>query len=83
MSAPDTEELVAAVEALRRELARRPGPIATLGWQLARGLAFGLGTALGASLLVSVLGWWLARLEILPIVGEWAAEILRDIESRR
>jgi len=72
MSAPDTEELVVAVEALRRELARRPGPIMTLGWQFARGLAFGLGSVLGASLLVSVLGWWLGQLEI-----------LREIETRR
>jgi hypothetical protein len=83
MSAPDTDELVAAVEALRRELARRPGPVATLMWQFARGLAFGLGSVLGASLLVSVLGWWLAQLEILPIVGGWAAEILREIDTRR
>lgn len=48
--------------------------------QLGRGLAFGLGTALGASLLVSVMAWWLSQVEFVPILGEWATEILNHID---
>lgn len=50
-------------------------------YQFLRGLAFGLGTALGATVLVSILVWWLSQFEFLPIIGEWAAELVRQIES--
>ncbi|MDP7151646.1 MAG: DUF5665 domain-containing protein [Paracoccaceae bacterium] len=52
-----------------------------LGYQFLRGLAFGLGTVLGASVLVSLLVWWLSQFEFLPIIGEWAAELVKQIES--
>ena len=52
-------------------------------FNLARGLAFGLGTVLGASLLLSVLVWSLSQIEFLPIIGEWAAEIARQMEAQR
>jgi len=45
-----------------------------------RGLAFGLGTVLGASVLLSLLAWSLAQIEFMPIIGEWAAEVLRQME---
>lgn len=50
-----------------------------LSFQFARGLAFGLGTAIGASLLVSVIAWWLSQFEFVPILGEWATEILESM----
>lgn len=50
-------------------------------YQFLRGLAFGLGTALGATVLVSLLVWWLSQFEFLPIIGEWAAELVKQIES--
>jgi hypothetical protein len=46
-----------------------------------RGLAFGLGTVLGASVLLSALAWSLSQVEFLPIIGEWAAEIVRQMET--
>ncbi|MFY0595385.1 MAG: hypothetical protein JXQ85_03030 [Cognatishimia sp.] len=49
-------------------------------FQFARGLAFGLGTVLGASLLVSLLAWWVSQFEFLPLVGDWAAQIVKQIE---
>ncbi len=54
-----------------------------LAFQFVRGLAFGLGTVLGASLLVSVLAFFLGQIDFLPIIGEWAAEIARQIEEER
>ncbi|QBY01203.1 hypothetical protein E2K80_11085 [Rhodophyticola sp. CCM32] len=52
-------------------------------FNFARGLAFGLGTVLGASLLLSLLVWSLAQIEFLPIIGEWAAEIARLMAENR
>ena len=52
-------------------------------YQFLRGLAFGLGTALGATVLVSLLVWWLSQFEFLPIIGEWAAELVNEIENLR
>lgn len=49
-------------------------------FQFARGLAFGLGTVIGASLLVSLLAWWVSQFEFLPIVGDWASQIAKQIE---
>ena len=48
---------------------------------LFRGLALGLGTVIGASVLVSFLVYMLAQIEFLPIIGEWATEIARQIEG--
>lgn len=83
-------ELVRELAALRGELARLNGhrfvrvqnsPVRLLLFQFFRGLAFGLGTVLGASILVSMLALALSRIEFLPIIGEWAAEIARQMES--
>ena len=52
-------------------------------YQFLRGLAFGLGTARGATVLVSLLVWWLSQFEFLPIIGEWAAQLVNQIEDLR
>lgn len=52
-------------------------------FQFTRGLAFGLGSALGATILVSALTLWLSQIEFLPIIGDWAAQIVQQIESSR
>lgn len=49
-------------------------------FQLLRGLAFGLGSVLGASIIVSLLAWSVSQIEFLPIIGEWAAQIVQEIE---
>ncbi|MCD1626713.1 MAG: DUF5665 domain-containing protein [Paracoccaceae bacterium] len=54
-----------------------------IGFQFARGLAFGLGSVLGASILVSVLAWWLSQIEFLPIIGDWASRLASEIELPR
>jgi hypothetical protein len=83
----DNTELVA----LRRELQRlnnhRFIKIHNSWWRLVmfqfvRGLALGLGTVVGASILVSVVGFLLARIDFIPIIGEWAVEIARQIEIK-
>lgn len=52
-------------------------------FQFARGLAFGLGSVMGATILVSLLAWWVSQFEFLPLIGDWAAEIVDRIEESR
>jgi hypothetical protein len=84
--------LAAEIAALRAEVARlnahrfvrslnSPGRM--LAFTFARGLALGLGTVVGASILVSVSVYLLAQINFLPIIGDWAAQIAREIEEAR
>ena len=50
-------------------------------FSLLRGLAFGLGTVLGATILVYVLVLLLSQIEFIPIIGEWAARIIEQIQK--
>ena len=52
-----------------------------IGFNLLRGLAFGLGTVLGATILVSVLGLFLSNIDFIPIVGEWAVKIANQMKT--
>lgn len=85
-----SEQLEQEVAALRHEIARLNAhrfvrihntPMRLLAFNFARGLAFGLGTVLGASLLLSIAAWALAQIDFIPVIGEWAAIIAREIEA--
>lgn len=52
-----------------------------LFFRLLTGMAVGLGTVIGATLLLSVIVWMLSQIEFIPIIGEWSAELVRQIES--
>lgn len=52
-----------------------------LAFNLARGLAVGLGTVLGATVLLSVIIWALSQIEFLPIIGDWAAQISAQVRE--
>jgi len=52
-----------------------------LAFNFARGAAFALGTLLGASMILSALAWTISQIEFLPVIGEWGAEIMRQIEA--
>ncbi|GAB5438812.1 DUF5665 domain-containing protein [Falsiruegeria mediterranea] len=78
------------IRALREEIAkfnshrfvRVQNSIWLMLWQaLLRGMAVGLGTVVGASILVSVLVYMLSQIDFLPIVGDWAKEISKEIQS--
>jgi hypothetical protein len=47
-----------------------------------RGLAFGLGSVLGATVLVSVLVYFLSQIDFIPIIGDWAKELLPIISNQ-
>jgi len=80
------EELTAATKALAQEVERlqRWHPLAggvrhVLWRSFLRGMAFGLGQAVGAVLLVGILVWLLSQLEVVPVLGEWIARLLEAI----
>ena len=86
----DTTLLVAEMAQLKDEIARlnrhkfvsvHNSTTRMLVFQFARGLAFGFGTVIGATILVSVLSYLLSSVDFIPIIGEWAAEVLRIIDT--
>ena len=48
-----------------------------------RGLAFGLGSVIGATVLVSVLVYLLRGVDFIPIIGDWAKEVLSVITDQQ
>ncbi len=78
------------IAGLRRELEklnshkfiRVHNSIRRLMWyQFLRGLAMGLGTVVGATLLVSLLVFILSFVNFVPIIGEWANQIAEQIQD--
>jgi uncharacterized protein DUF5665 len=77
---PNSNPLAAEITALRHEVSavskRLSLPLPRmLGRQFLRGIAFGLGSVLGATIVVSGLIYILASIDFIPIIGEWAREI--------
>lgn len=78
------------ISALRREIERlndnrfvriQNSPWRLLGYRFMSGLFTGLGTVIGATLLVSMLVWWLQGINWIPVIGDWAAQIAARIEQ--
>ncbi|MEL6586555.1 MAG: DUF5665 domain-containing protein [Pseudomonadota bacterium] len=87
----EQDPLQQEVAALRREVAELNGHRwlrvhnsmpRLLVFQLFRGLAFGLGTVLGASALISILAWSLSQIDFIPIIGDWAVELIDLIQPQ-
>lgn len=85
------------MDRLEQEIARLNGQVEGLtqhwalrshtSWQRAllfnflRGLALGFGSVVGATLLVAALVYALSWVDFIPVVGEWAAEIVRIVQG--
>jgi len=52
-----------------------------LWFQFLRGIAFGLGSVVGATIVVSILLTLLAQVEFIPIIGEWTQQIIEEIKQ--
>lgn len=93
MAEPDPQDdLNSEIARLRAELARLNGhrfvrdmnSRPRMMWMsFLRGLAMGLGTVAGATLLVSVVAFLLSQVDWIPILGEWAGQIAEEIQSDR
>lgn len=89
MSNHEEDQMADEIAALRRELrtlnAHRFITVHNSLWRLfllrfVSGLFTGLGTVLGATVLVSLAVVWLQQIEWIPLVGDWAAGIASEIE---
>ena len=49
--------------------------------QLLKGMAFGLGSVLGASVIVTLTVYLLSQVEFIPIIGEWVKNIIQEIQK--
>lgn len=82
-SKPDPlSNLTAQVKSLneQRFFKLQNAPLRLLGFQFLRGIAFGLGSVIGATLVVSLLVYTLAQINFIPIIGDWAAQIADRIQ---
>lgn len=87
---PGDAPLVTEVQALRTEVHRlntqRYFRIESSLWQVAfwslvRGLAFGLGSVLGATILVAIMVKMLGSIDFIPVLGDWAQQIIDEIQT--
>lgn len=51
-----------------------------LFFQFMKGVSFGLGSVVGATIVVSILAFLLSHVEFVPILGEWVKAILQEIK---
>ena len=81
----DTRRLADAMEALAgHRFVRVHNSVLRLMWyQFLRGLAFGFGTVVGASVLVSVVVLLLSQVEVVPFIGDFATQIIEEIQTDR
>ncbi len=81
MSLSETEQLKQEIERLNNHkfLRVHDSYLKMMFYQLLRGISFGLGSVLGATILVSFVGFWLSKIEFVPLIGDYAAQIATEI----
>ena len=52
-----------------------------LWFHLLKGTAFGLGSVLGATVVLSSLVYVLSQIEFIPVIGDWISEIIKVVQS--
>ena len=89
MSSERFDTIGTELEALRAEVKRlneqryfriESSLMRVAGWSLVRGLAFGLGSALGATILLAFVVRMLGSIDFIPILGDWAQQIIQEIQ---
>ena len=53
-----------------------------LWFNLLKGVAFGLGSVLGATVVLSALVYLLSQIEFIPFIGEWVSAILEVVKTQ-
>lgn len=85
----DQEHLIEEITMLRREMQQlnrhrfikvHNSMPRLVAFQLYRGIAFGLGGVLGATVFLSITVWTLSQINFIPIIGDWATEIIEVIQ---
>lgn len=64
------------------KLIRTYNSIPRLLWfHLLKGVAFGLGSVLGATVVLSWLVYVLSQIEFIPVLGDWISEIIKVVQQ--
>ncbi|MEM9715399.1 MAG: DUF5665 domain-containing protein [Pseudomonadota bacterium] len=79
-----TERLAEAVEKLERSrFIQMHDRIWPLLWvNFLKGMAIGLGTVIGATVVLWMIVSILSQMDFIPILGEWAARLIDILETR-
>lgn len=75
--AESVERLTKVVGDLERDFYRKR----TFWWSFSHGLLYGVGTVLGAVILVGLLFFLAGKLGNIPLIGDFFKEIMRDAEK--
>lgn len=69
---------------LKHRFARINSSIWSAMWaHFLNGIAFGLGSVLGTTIIVYFLVMALSELEFIPIIGDWASQIIEEINNAK
>jgi len=69
---------------LKHRFARINSSIWSAMWaHFLNGIAFGLGSVLGTTIIVYFLVMALSELEFIPIIGDWANQIIEEINNAK
>nr|WP_319248646.1 DUF5665 domain-containing protein [uncultured Celeribacter sp.] len=88
---PQDERLNANIKDLKDEVAQlnshrfvriHNSTLQLMWFQFLRGLAFGFGSVAGATIVVSIVGYVLNQMQVVPIIGEWAKDLAGEIMSQ-
>lgn len=79
----DLQRLIEEVERLNSNLVALNRSMTNVKMRLLIGMAYGLGSVLGATLLVSIVLWLLRPLQRVPMVEELVGPAVQTIESRQ
>jgi len=52
----------------------------TLIYSFFRGIVTGLGTVVGATLVVAILAYLFSHVELIPLIGTWLSELIKQID---
>lgn len=93
---PTRETLDDKIDALERELTfisrhhflrSQTSWLRMVGYNVVRGMAFGFGSLMGATVIVyiavSILSQMVSHVDFIPLVGDWVTKILEIVEGGR
>ena len=67
----------------RRYLSMADNPKKFLFYNFISGIFSGIGVAIGATIMFGVITWFLSKMQLVPIFGGWAVNILNYIQQAR
>lgn len=74
----ENEELAQELKELRLEVAKLNRRY-QMGPALVRGIVSGLGSIIGATVVVGIIAYVLRRVDVVPVIGDWLSQITERV----